>query len=270
MKTVLTVNTATKRQGFYGKTFTHFREGLVEVAYSLARGLVGNYSTGDVVILWGCVSSGTTSGASTAWAVTAGAIFYNDEVYLVPASNGVFTGANVLVGNVVTAYASGDPVPLDDLSLVNQHQIKTIVLNQGTSGSGIGNYTAFRHVLSVVATQITDNSPGTITSGGTYTLLTAFGFTTPNDGIARRYKVTFKLSCNGNATANINMRLFNTTNSTSYDISSFQSSSNPTQGTIYCTFIAVIGPNETIQAQIQWIAGSTVLANGKLFYEERR
>lgn len=271
MKSILKLSTSTLRQPFYGETFEHNNEAIAEVADALARGLVGNYSTGDVVILYGCTLTGSASGNGNPFAITAGAIFYNGEIYLVPAKSGTISGTNVLIGTVTVNYpTSRNPVQMDDLSLADMHKDRTIVIDQGTSGGGIGNYTAFRNVLRVTGTQITDNAPGTISSGGTYTLLTSFTFTTPNDGLTRRYRVTFKVNCNGNGTANMNVQIYNTTTSTLYDLNSFQSSSNPSQGMMYCDAIVSIGPNETVEVQKQWIGGSTILAYGKLFYEEVR
>lgn len=277
MKRTLKLSTTTKRQPFLGETFNHIYESILETADALARGLVGNYSTGDVVILYGCTLTGFTSGAANPWATTAGAIFYNGEVYLVPASSGVFSGVNVLVGTITTTYRAGDPVQLSDLSSANQHEIRTIVLNQGASGSGIGNYTNYRNVLRLPALMIADDTGVTISATAAWVLLTTMTYTTPNDGLTRKYKIRFKCLNTGGANSenNVQFRMFNTTTLTQYDFSQFfdRRSSSVNDGTntvVVLETIQNIAPNNTIEIQRLWALGSDDTDHLKMFIEEIR
>lgn len=243
---------------------------------ALGRGLVGNYSTGDVVILHGCVLTGSVSGAGNPYSITAGAIFYNGEVYQVPAKNGVISGANVLMGTVTPAYASGDPVQQDDLSLFNQHKIVTLVIDQGTSGGGVGNYANFRHTLSEVSAEISDIA-GVAVSATSWTQLTSMTFTTPNDGLTRKYLLMFKAVCvgsNGVATNTVNFRIRNVTDTTTLDQSQFSQTkttvTDVATGVPTCMAIVSIGPNKVISVEREWIVGTTTVSYIKFIRQEVR
>lgn len=102
----------------------------------------GVYSTSTVYVIYGCNQTG---GGSTK-NLSAGAVFYNGEIYLVPASTYTISGGNVAIANIVTSYFTGtnaDPVTFTDASIHNVHEIKQIVVSAGASGSGLVNYSAF-------------------------------------------------------------------------------------------------------------------------------
>lgn len=117
------------------QTFIHNDEQVEELGDALVKSLLGSYTTDDLIILHGCVISGTTTKA-----ITAGAIYYNGEVYLVDAATGLTAGADTWVFDIVTTYAAGDPVTYDDESTHNQHQIDKIAFQVGTTGSGIADW----------------------------------------------------------------------------------------------------------------------------------
>lgn len=130
--------TGTAKAPFIKQTFIHTDEQVKEIADAIVKGLIGTYTTNDLIVLYGCVISGAGP-----YAITAGAIYYNGEVYLVDAASGLTPGGGqTLVFNIVTTYASGDPIKYQDGSLHNQHQIDKIALQVGASGSGIADYNA--------------------------------------------------------------------------------------------------------------------------------
>lgn len=129
MKKVLSNNiTSTARQPVTKVTLAHYTEALSEVAQALAKGLTADTAT--PTILYGCVNS-----ASPNANITAGAVYYNGEVYLCDAFiDGTIT--NAIVGTITTVYDGADPVLFSDGSSHNVHQINKIVWSDAVSGTG--------------------------------------------------------------------------------------------------------------------------------------
>ena len=110
-----------------------------EVIDYLTRGVVGTYDTTKGYVLYGCLNSG--SGSS--YNISAGAIFFNGEIYLVDATTFTTSGGNVPVCTITTTYYTGtdaDAVVFTDSVSRNVHEIKKIVIASGASGSGTVNY----------------------------------------------------------------------------------------------------------------------------------
>lgn len=125
-------------------TWTHLQKAYKEALDAIVQSLIGNgYDNSKYYILHGCVATGTDPGART---ITAGAIFYNGEIYLVPAASFTTTGADVPVGNITVSYNttdySVDPQMTAGGVSVSVHAIRTIVFTAGASGSGDVNYSA--------------------------------------------------------------------------------------------------------------------------------
>lgn len=127
-------------------TLQHIQAAYQEAMSSIIQGLGVDLS--KVTILYGCVNS--TPGGAT-FTISAGAVFYNGEIYLVDAATLVTAGPNVVVGVLDTTFftaTNADPVQFTDLSSKNVHEIRKIKLQLGLSGSGISgdtnsNYTNF-------------------------------------------------------------------------------------------------------------------------------
>jgi hypothetical protein len=99
------------------------KSGHKNFASDLVKALVGPYTTNDLIILWGCEISATVPGTSS---ITEGAIFYNEQVYKVPADASIITtGSQTLVFKIDQ---STEPY--------------IIYLDNAASGSGIANYNA--------------------------------------------------------------------------------------------------------------------------------
>lgn len=119
------------------RSLTHINAAWDELGDQLVRAVRdGNYTTNDVVIMYGCVVTANIPGTSS---VTAGAIYYNGRVYYVDAAS-ISTPSNTLVWNIDQSYISGDPATFSDGSTSNFHLIEKFKLVNAISGSGIANY----------------------------------------------------------------------------------------------------------------------------------
>jgi hypothetical protein len=119
-------------------TLVHLQLAYQEALNALAQSQIGsNYDSSKVYILYGCVNSGSGS----TFTISAGAVFYNGEVYLVDAVS--FTASGTAVGTIGTTYfgTNADPVTFTDSSTANVHQIRKMVIADATSGSGVADYT---------------------------------------------------------------------------------------------------------------------------------
>lgn len=117
-------------------TLDQWNENSLELSNSLVLAGLFSYTTDDVVILHGCVVDDNIPGTST---VTAGAIYYNGEIFQVEAAS-IPSAANTLVWNKVTTYRSGDPVGWMDGTPRDQHRQDKFVLSNAASGSGIADF----------------------------------------------------------------------------------------------------------------------------------
>lgn len=143
-KHVLSNNIATGvRQPFTKVTHEWYNAMIDEAVNALGKALVGTNS--NFVVLYGCVNSAAPNAN-----ISAGAIFYNGEIYLCPAFvDGAI--ANDIVGTITTAYDAGDPVLFSDGNNYNVHQVKTIVWSDAVSGSGDIDFADLKHSQNGVA-----------------------------------------------------------------------------------------------------------------------
>ena len=110
-----------------------------EIPASIARGVLGSYTTGNVIIWEGFIitlSTVTTTNDTATW--TAGTVYYNGEFYQVTAgtltkTSGVFLYS--IIDSIITAQFS-------DGNTYNWLETKTITITSGTSGTGIADYAA--------------------------------------------------------------------------------------------------------------------------------
>jgi hypothetical protein len=130
----------TAGQPFTQGTWQHLQAAYTEALDAMAKSVIGpGYDPTKYYVLYGCKNIGT----STVPNITAGAIFFNGEIYLVSAFTATLTGSNVVVGNITQSFFSAsnaDPLPFTDGSTHNVHVINTIVFSQGLTGSGSVDY----------------------------------------------------------------------------------------------------------------------------------
>ena len=142
MKKINTTNIAgVVKAPFIKPTHDHYKEAIQETTASIVKGLIGSYTTNDVVILHGCVVTGTIPGTS---AITAGSVFYNGEEYEVDANASISSGGGeTLVWQIITTYIASDvSLKWSDGTIRDLHQIDKMQLVGAVSGSGLANYNA--------------------------------------------------------------------------------------------------------------------------------
>lgn len=127
------------QQPIIKNTLQHIQEAFQEPIDALGKMLSGQFS--GVSILYGCVNS---TPAGPAYTISAGAVFYNGEVYLVDAATFTPGGGQTAVGTITTTYIASDPVLFTDGSTHDVHAIRKIVLAAGASGSGTADYDNWR------------------------------------------------------------------------------------------------------------------------------
>lgn len=117
-------------------TLDHLQLSYQEILNALALSIIGpGYVAGDIYILFGCVNTGVNPAVN----ISAGAIFYNGEVFLVPATNFFLGAGQVAIANGQLAYnnTNADPVLFTDNVNRNVHQIRTMSIIAGASGGGL-------------------------------------------------------------------------------------------------------------------------------------
>lgn len=138
-----------RKLGATGVTLTHIIAAIQETTDAIVRGITEN--AGGAIVLYGCVNSG----AGSNYIISAGAIWYNGEIYLVDAFTGTTGGGQTIVLSIVTTYDSGDPVKYSNNQSYYTHSIRKIQFNVGTSGSGIINFSAVTYLSNMVSTGVT-------------------------------------------------------------------------------------------------------------------
>lgn len=118
-------------------TLDHLQASYQDILAAICRNLVGaEFDPGTIYVLYGCVNSG--SGSS--FVISAGAVFFNGEVYLVDAVSFVTSGGNVPTGilsETVVLAANADPVQFTDGSSHNVHVNIQFAIIAAASGTGI-------------------------------------------------------------------------------------------------------------------------------------
>ena len=100
-------------------------------------GIIGNtYSTSVMYILFGCINTGTGSN----YIISAGAVFFNGEIYTVDAVT--FTAASTAVATV-TDTSNGDIRLFSDNTTKPVTRIRKVVIANGVSGSGDSDFSNF-------------------------------------------------------------------------------------------------------------------------------
>lgn len=118
-------------------TLDHLQFAYQEAFNAVVLSMIGfDYDPTKIYILFGCVNGGIAPAVN----ISAGAVFYNGEVYLVPATNFFLAGGQVSVpmGQLNFYNQNADPVTFTDNSQHSVHQIRTMSIVGAASGSGLG------------------------------------------------------------------------------------------------------------------------------------
>lgn len=111
-------------------TLVFLQAAYTQIVAALTQALLSpSYNPGTIYILYGVLNSGT----GAFYNISAGAIFYEGEIYLVPATSFTATGSNVGVFNIfITQFTTdADPVTFSDMTVRNVHNIRQIQIIQG-------------------------------------------------------------------------------------------------------------------------------------------
>jgi hypothetical protein len=125
-----------RAMGAVKSTLDHLQEAFQDVFTDLIKGLINQQS--GATVLYGCVDS---DGSATAWNISAGAIYYDGEVYTIPAFIGTHVSQVPVLG-IVTTHRTGDPIKFSDNNNYNVHEIRTMFWSLGASGSGLADFSA--------------------------------------------------------------------------------------------------------------------------------
>lgn len=155
-------------QPFKKGTWKHMQESYYEAIEALLNGLVVNTTLANA--LYGCLDSTPGTGTFT---ISAGAIYYQGEIYLVDAATFTPGGGQTAVCTITTTYytdPTADPVTFTDAATHNVHEIRTIVIAAGVSGSGTFNFSAVKFFSTALKTKSLVIGDITV-SAGTYTVV---------------------------------------------------------------------------------------------------
>ena len=269
-----------KQQPFTGLSLEFLQNALRKddagIIETLVTKIVGSYSLTVPYVISGCVVTDSNKD------VTAGKIFYGGKFYETTSVNGTTNVARFILTK--TQDTTADPITFSNGSTGSVHDIYKYVPTDTASG---GDFIATDLVYlastsSVIAQQITLSSQ--LTSSATYVDMTGLTYTTPNDGLTRKYKLTLKSDSDldgtggfGSSIAQAFYRIYNDTDSTELDESQtstviFVNSSTQDVGAVVtanCTTIVSLAPNKVIKCQFKLSAGTSVTATkAKFFIEE--
>ncbi|MGL4362006.1 MAG: hypothetical protein ACRCSG_01765 [Cellulosilyticaceae bacterium] len=122
--------TATAKQPFIKQTHQHYNEMIEEMGKAFGESLALDNT--KVNILYGCVNTGTGLLPTNSVNISAGAVYYNGEIYQVDAFT-IGSLTNAVTGTITTTYSSGDPLLFSDNNTHNVHQIRKIMLSDAPS-----------------------------------------------------------------------------------------------------------------------------------------
>ena len=147
-------------------TVVHMQAAYAEAISSICQALTGSYDPTKVYVLSGCVNTGTGSN----YIISAGSVFFNGEVYQVPAATFTIVPPQVAEGTITVSFFSAynaDSVQFTDGVLRNVHQIRQIIMGAALAGSGAGDFVNFiRLVLNTPVLNLTGT--GLASVSGTY------------------------------------------------------------------------------------------------------
>lgn len=112
------------------KGWDFLMQSYTETIADLVKGMFnGTYAANTPYVLYGCVKSNISS----PFAYSAGAIFYNGEVYTFPAIASIAIATSDVCTITTTNDPTADPTTMSDGSVVNIHNIRAIVLSDAAS-----------------------------------------------------------------------------------------------------------------------------------------
>lgn len=262
-KLITSYASTTKGQPLPIESIAHIQTGLTEAILSFAKRM---YKGTGFQVIYGLENSGVYPN----YVIAEGWVYDGTELFYVPAATFTATGANVALLSYNTAYLGIDPIAFSNLVSHNVHQIKTMVLSQGTTGSADVDYAALRFTnqFNIGALNISTQSTSSASE------LTVKTYTTPSDGV-RGFKITFFGSITvtyAAATDGADMRIkiggveYARANTS---INQTGSSGSYVQPFSIMAVVPTVNPNVNIEATIQRAGtNNATITYGKLVIEE--
>ena len=174
---ILDVSAVLDTKQFFPKegTLQFLQDAHKETVANTMIALIGNsYNPSTIYVMWGCVNSGSGSN----FVISAGAIFFNGEVYSVAATSfSTTTGQTAICNLSVSQYTTNaDPVTYSDSTTGNIHNIRQIAIVAGTSGTGtIGDYSTANFLSFHIPAQVNLTGAGVTGAYPNYTIAGANG-----------------------------------------------------------------------------------------------
>lgn len=253
-------------------------EDLAGVIKTIITQNLGSYSLTVPYVISGCVVS--DSGKD----VTAGEVFYGGKYYETTAVNGVTNIAQFILTK--TQDATADPLEFTNGDMLNVHDIyKFVATDTATAGTFDSSDLVSAYGAGKISSQLILTSQSTYSA--TYVDMTDgvnpdLSYTTPNDGVTRKFKFTLKgdaeLGAASGTTAGFGgkFQIYNSTDATSLDISRietsviFPSGSGDVVGCIpiNCCTIVTLAPNKLIKCRMLNDADGVTVKECKFLIEE--
>lgn len=128
--------TSTRQMPIRKMTLDHLQEAYQEPIKALMRAIgtdddAGTPGTAAKDIIYGLQS--TTVGS--AFTCNRGAVYYNGEIFQVPAASFTIGGGEYPIFVLTTSFATGDPTEFTDSNSFNIHRIRTLRVISGTTGT---------------------------------------------------------------------------------------------------------------------------------------
>ena len=186
-----TAVTASNGLVFEEQTFEHINNGHKDSYISFVKANIPSaWHTGKLVILYGCVDSGTPPARN----LSAGAVYYNGEIYQVDSASFTTTGLDIGIWTLVDVDSGSTESTIKTATssflshvLVNSK----FVFAAGLSGSGTFDESSSDIVNYDNKTVNYYSNLGLTTRSVTTSYVTRYTYTTPNDGIIRSYFLHF-------------------------------------------------------------------------------
>lgn len=260
------VSDPTIQQPLTTKSLDFLQDGILEITNGIIKNMIQ--------------SRGFIYSASVPYLVAYGTGIY-DRYYFFDGELYRATGVNNLpYAHINTsADAVADPLLFSDNVNRDVHNNRYLTFNVLPTGALF----ALADVIDIVTTTNDELTLATqTTTSGTYVDMTGLTFTTPNDGISRKYKLSVKgdaeLSAASGTSAGVGgkVKITDGAGTTDYDISRleltviFPSGSGDVVGClpINCKTIQTLAPNTTVKCQFLNDADGITVKNVKFFIEQ--
>lgn len=137
-------------------TLEHLQLAYQEAIAAVAQNLLGkSVDNTKCYILYGCKNTGT----GQSYIISAGALYYNGEVFLVDGVSFTAGSGKVAVAQIVTSQyiTNADPVLFTNGIEYNVHNIRKIAIVEGVTGAGVCDFSNFLETGYIVKSETVAN-----------------------------------------------------------------------------------------------------------------